>query len=91
MQKIELPDTLFWDVNPNLIDCHKNKRLIIERVFCLGDIQHLKIIINFYGMDTIKKEILDAGNLDKKTLNWISETFNIPQHLFRCYTKQQLS
>ena len=52
------------------IDEQKNKTIIIERVFTRGDIDDIKIIFKLYGMKVIKKEIVKAGFLDKKTLNW---------------------
>lgn len=81
---------LFWDVDRNKLDFEKNKRLIIERIFTRGDIPDLKKIISLYGLKVIKKEIITAGFLDKKTLNWTSLFLNIPKIQFRCYTKMQL-
>lgn len=86
---LELPSILFWDIDPENLDNIRNRRLIIERVFTHGDIDDLKKIIRFYGIDTIKKEIIKAGNLDKKTLAWTSIVFGIPKTHFRCYTKRQ--
>ncbi len=80
---------LFWDVDRNNLDFEKNKRLIIERIFTRGDIPDLKKIISLYGLKVIKKEIVKAGFLDKKTLNWTSIFLNIPKTQFRCYTKTQ--
>jgi len=67
---LDLPHTLFWDVDLEKLDNLRNKRLIIERVFKHGDWDDLKKITRYYGIDTIKKEIVKAGNLDKKTLAW---------------------
>ena len=86
---LNLPSTLFWDVDLENFDNIRNRRLIIERVFTHGDIDDLNEIIRFYGMDTIKEEIVKAGNLDKKTLAWASIVFGIPKTRFRCYIKRQ--
>ena len=80
---------LFWDINTDLSDKEKNKTIIIERVINRGDINDVKIIISEYGLDTIKQEIVNAGFLDKKTLNWVSLFLNIPKTKFRCYKKTQ--
>ncbi len=87
--KLPLRDTLFWDVDPVLFDEQKNRRLIIERVFNLGNLEELKVIFRFYGREVIAKEIVRAGNLDPKTLKFASDILNIPKEEFRCYRKQQ--
>ena len=89
MHKPDISNSLLWDINPETIDFTKHKRLIIERVFTLGDFYDVKEIIRYYGLYTIKKEIVKAGNLDKKTLNWASQYFSIPKTKFACYSKKQ--
>lgn len=86
---LNLPSTLFWDIDLENFNNIRNRRLIIERVFTHGDIDDLKEIIRFYGIDTIKEEIVKAGNLDKKTLAWASIYLDIPKSHFKCYTKKQ--
>ncbi len=85
----DLSKHLFWDINVSHIDGQKNKTIIIERVFNRGDINDLQIIIKQYGIETIKREIVKAGFLDKKTLSWASSFLNIPKIGFRCYKKTQ--
>jgi len=74
-------------MNVNNLDQQKNKTIIIERVFNRGDINDIKTIIKLYGIDTVKKELIKAGFLDKKTLNWASSFLNIPKTKFQCYKK----
>ncbi len=80
---------LFWDIDRDKFNFEKNKRLIIERVFTRGEIADIKKLIIHYGLNTIKQEIVKAGFLDKKTLNWASLFLDIPKTNFRCYTKIQ--
>lgn len=87
--KLPLRDTLFWDVDPALFDEQKNRRLIIERVFTLGNIEELKVIFRFYGREVIRKEIVRAGSLDPKTLHFASDLLSIPKEEFRCYRRLQ--
>lgn len=82
-------ETLFWDVDPVLFDEHKNRRLIIERVFTLGNLEEMKVIFRFYGREVIRREIVRAGSLDPKTLQFASDILGIPKEEFRCYRKQQ--
>ena len=85
----KLQKHLFWDLNTKTLDPNKNTTIIIERVFNRGDIDDIKYILEYFGKETIKKEIVKAGFLDKKTLNWASLFFRIPKTNFRCYTKIQ--
>ncbi len=89
MFTLNIPNKLFWDIDLSNFDDVKNRRLIIERVFMYGDISDVKEIIKFYGIKTIKKEIIKAGNLDNKTLSWLTIFLNIPKIKFQCYIKRQ--
>lgn len=83
----QFPKHLFWDLNTH--DKEISKTIIIERVFNRGDIEDLRKIIEYFGIETIKKEIIKAGFLDKKTLNFASKFLNIPKQDFQCYSKMQ--
>jgi hypothetical protein len=84
-----LPEHFFWDIDPSRINPELNKRIIIERVLMLGNKYQIKELIHYYGLDTIRVEIVNAGNLDPKTLNWLSIILNIPKNKFKCYIKRQ--
>jgi hypothetical protein len=66
-----------------------NKQLIIERVISLGDLPDLKILLHFYGLETIRQEIIKAAYLDNKTLIWVSDFLDIPKTKFKCFQKKQ--
>ncbi len=87
--KLQLRKELFWDVNMARLHVNKHARLIIERVFCYGTVEELREIFTYYGKEKIKKFIVNAGYLDKKTLNFASVYLRIPKEKFRCYEKRQ--
>lgn len=89
MLSLNISKNLFWDVDISKIDDIQNKRLIIERVFTMGDLQDVTVVIQFYGLKTVKHELMNAGYLDNKTLSWVSNFFNIPKSKFKCFTKKQ--
>lgn len=89
MELSKLSQHLFWDIDKNKIDSEKHKALIIERVMNRGNLNDLKILLHTYSSDTIKREIVNAGYLDKKTLNWAAFFFNLKKSDFKCYTKMQ--
>lgn len=79
MFSLNISKNLFWDIDIRKIDDIQNKRLIIERVFTMGNLQDIKAVVRFYGLKTIKHELINAGYLDNKTLSWVSNFFNIPK------------
>jgi hypothetical protein len=89
MFTLNISKKLFWDIDLSNFDNIRNKRLIIERVFSMGDLTDIKILIQFYGVETIKQEIINAGYLDNKTLSWVSDFFNISKTKFKCFSKKQ--
>jgi len=84
-----LSSHLFWDVDIALLEKEKSKRLIIERVFALGNSQEIMQVINYYGKPTILNVLENLNYIDLKTLNFISKLFNTPVNKFKCYTRKQ--
>lgn len=79
----------FWDIDFATIDVDKSKRLIIERVISLGNLEEIRRIREQWGDDEIRNTICNLNFLDSKTLNFVSLLFNVPITKFRCYTRKQ--
>lgn len=86
---VNLRRSLLWDVPIDNINLKKNKKLIIERVFTRGNISEFEQVVRFYGQTVIKSVLLDISQMDNKTLNFVSSTFNIPKSKFKCYVQKQ--
>ena len=69
--------TLFWDVQQQQLDLKNNRRLIIERVFARGNLDEYTQVVNYYSEKEIRQVVKQAGSFDKKTLHFISNTYNI--------------
>ena len=80
----------FWDVNIAELDILKSKRIIIERVCTLGNLNEIKFILNVYGKNEVEKELCKLNYLDNKTLHFFSIILNIPKNNFKCYKNRQL-
>jgi hypothetical protein len=80
---------IFWDTDYDSIDWENKARYVIERVVMFGNLRDWRIIQSFYGMETIKEAVLQARDLDPKTLNFMSQLFNIPVSEFRCFIYRQ--
>jgi hypothetical protein len=87
----KLDRAYFWDVDFDKLDVKASKRLIVERVVNFGNLSDFDIITKFWGIDEIKRTVVELNYLDPKTLNFLSLLYNIPKRNFKCYTRRQLN
>jgi hypothetical protein len=87
--KPKLNPRYFWDVDLSGLDENKSSRLIIERVFSLGEIDEMNLIVRFYGEKKVLEVLSNLSYIDPKTLNFISKLFNKPLKEFRCHLRKQ--
>ena len=80
---------LFWDIDISNIDEKKHQRFIIKKVLQFGTYNDWKVILNFYGKETIINNSKTIKDLDKKTLSFLSVVSGIPKTEFLCYTTEQ--
>ena len=74
----------FWDVDYIGLDPVKSKRIIIERIFTLGNLTEMQSLIRFYGKEEVKKILIHLNYIDPKNLNFLSLIFRIPKRNFKC-------
>ena len=86
---MELSRTIFWDTDYGSIDWEKNARYVIARVIMFGTIEDWRQVQSYYGMNRIKEEMVQARDLDPKSLSFLSCILKIPSKNFRCYTQIQ--
>ena len=82
--EIRFRKSLFWDLPVDSLDLEKNKRLILERVFSRGNLNEFQTINRHYSMDEIRKTVVKIGSLDKKTLYFISNIYQLKPSDFLC-------
>jgi hypothetical protein len=88
-KEIRFRRTLFWDLPEDSLNLKKHKRLILERVFSRGNIKEYQAINRLYSWDEIRETVIQIGSLDKKTLHFISSTYQLKASDFLCYEKNQ--
>ncbi len=84
-----LNDTYFWDIDIDTLNETKSKRLIIERVANLGNLNEIKLLLDHYGKKEVIRTLCKLNYLDSKTLNFFSLAFNVPKSNFKCFTRKQ--
>lgn len=77
---------LFWDVDKDKLDLNLNTAFMIQRVIEYGLWQDWKNLVDFYGLDRIRREALLIRSLDDVSLSFLSTLFNLDKRKFRCYT-----
>ena len=80
----------FWDVNIDKLNVDFSRRLIIERVFTLGSVKEMLLVIDYYGEAEVIKVLTGLNYIDRKSLNFVSKIFNLPLKSFKCYSRSQL-
>jgi len=89
MQKPEISKKAFWDVRFSDIDFEKNSLYVMEKIFNYGNWTDQVSIMKFYGLDRIRKEIINASYLRKPVISFLSALLQISKTEFTCYTKMQ--
>jgi hypothetical protein len=79
----------FWDVDLSELDEISSCRLIIERVFTLGEVNEMNLVISFYSREKVLDILCSLPYLDPKTLNFVSKLFHKSVKSFRCYQLKQ--
>ncbi|MDX2245186.1 MAG: hypothetical protein SF052_00305 [Bacteroidia bacterium] len=87
--EIPLRPALFWDVKVEDIDLEKHRASVIERITTRGNFEEFRILLQYYGKETVKNTLLNTRYLDKVTLFFCSTIFDSPITEFRCYKLAQ--
>ena len=80
---------LFWDTDFDNLNSDTHKRLIIERVLSLGNLDEFYYLLETYDTQTLVSIILQIGYLDPKTLSFVVNFFNISKNKLKCYMQKQ--
>jgi hypothetical protein len=88
-RKYELSDALFWDTRPELVNAHKHRVQIIERVLTRGSMNEFRNILHYYGKNGVRESIKSIQYLDDKTMRFCNFYFKLPFEEMRCYVSKQ--
>ena len=85
----QLSPVYFWDVDFASLNPLTSQRIIVERVFSLGNLDEIMLVTRYYGKEAVVKTLCGLNYLDPKTLNFCSVMFSVPKKKFKCYTRRQ--
>ena len=86
---LPLRKELFWDIDFSKVNQVSHKRIIIERVLTLGNLDEFFFLLDTYDTQTLVGEISQIGYLDPKTMSFVVSFFNINKKDLKCYTRKQ--
>ena len=75
----------FWDTNFDVLDVKINKRYIISRLYCYGDLKAIKWIKETYTQDEIKDVAINSRNLKPLVANYLRQQFNLKKEEMAYY------
>ena len=75
----------FWDTEFEKLDKEKNKRYIISRLYCYGDLKVLKWIKQNYTNQDIEDVARNSRNLKPIVANYLRQQFNLAKEEMAYY------
>jgi hypothetical protein len=89
MNRPNLNDAIFWEMDTGNIDWEQHAPSIIIRVLERGNLDDFKEIRRFYGDEKIKKVAQGSRYLSAQLLSFLSFFYDLPKTSFECYKNKQ--
>jgi hypothetical protein len=86
---MNLPKTLFWDVDVDSLDFEKYANWVIVRVFERGDVEDIRAVRRYYGDEKVREALLHAKYISQNRIHLAAAVIDEPITNFRCYKLQQ--
>ena len=77
----------FWDTQFEKLDIRKNKRYIISRLYCYGDLKAVKWVKSVYSEEDIKEVAIKSRDLKPLVANYLRQQSNLQKEemaYYRC-------
>jgi hypothetical protein len=84
----QLSDYLFWDVDRASVDMDANRRFFIPRIMDRGTLSDVTAAWSYYGKELICDALLNAACLNKKTIAFFANQFDLPRERFRAFSQE---
>jgi hypothetical protein len=92
MVKYNMPNIskkAFWDIDFDKIDYDKNRVFVINKIFNYGTFEDQVAIIRFYGVETIKNEIVKVPYFRKPVFAFVCGFLGLDKSQFVAYQRRQ--
>ncbi len=85
----DIATRLFWDIDVQAVDYDRDSLMVMERVLNYGNWADVKAIINYYGRQKMKEEVVKMADLKKDTLSFLCVLLHLSPENFSCYNRRQ--
>ena len=75
----------FWDTEFEKLDIQKNKRYIISRLYCYGDLKALRWVKENYSNEDIEDVARNCRNLKPLVANYLKQQFSLKKEEMAYY------
>ena len=75
----------FWDTDFQKLDIEKNKRYIIARLYCYGDLRAIKWVKETYSKVDIEDTARNCRNLKPIVANYLRQQYNLKKEEMAYY------
>ena len=75
----------FWDTQFEKLDLQKNKKYIISRIYCYGDLKAIRWIKSTYTLEDIKETAIKSRDLKPLVANYLRQQFNLKKEEMAYY------
>ncbi len=79
----------FWDTEFEKLDIKKNKRYIIARLYCQGDLEAIKWVKNTYNEEDIVDVAINSRNLTPIVANYLRQQYHLRKEEMAYYKTVQ--
>ena len=79
----------FWDVAFDQIDFEADSLFVMSKVFNFGLWSDILEVLNYYGLERVRNEIVQAAYLKKTTLSFLCVILSLDERDFETYQRRQ--
>lgn len=84
-----LSPTAFWDVAFDQIDFEADSLFVMNKVVNYGLWADILEVFNYYGLERVRTEIVQAAYLRKTALSFLCVILDLTENDFKAYQRRQ--
>lgn len=89
MLPFKIRPAIFWDMEMNSLDVQAHMNYIIKQVLQYGTLDEFIAVEQYYGHDTMIRQVKNIGHLDPKSKAFVISYYQINPKEMLCYTQRR--
>ena len=87
--KPNLSPIAFWDVAFDCVDFESDSLFVMNKVFNYGLWADILEVLDYYGLERVRSEIVQAAYLKKTALSFLCVILDLTENDFKVYQRRQ--